>query len=98
MAACEKCNVKGVRQNALLCTTEFEIQISRFGASYWPYLFLRSPMYWKKFRCAGRSPNDPKWMQHQFPTIPWLAVLPSSRLGGVRSAFEAQKHKKYAEL
>lgn len=45
MAACEKCNVKGVRQNALLCTTEFEIQISRFGASYWPYLFLRSPMY-----------------------------------------------------
>lgn len=61
--------------------------------SYWPYLFLRSPSYWKKFRCAGRSPNDPKWMQHQFPTISGLHAAKFSP-GSVRSAFEAQKHTK----
>lgn len=55
-ASCEKCI--GLRQ-CRSCTTEFEIQISRFKATG----HVLETTYWKKFG-ARRSADDPKWAQH----------------------------------
>ena len=83
-ASCENC--KGLGQ-CRSCTTESEIQISPLG----PADHVIETTYWKNFG-AGRSPDDPKWMQHELPLSPDLQAAKFSP-GSVRTAFESEKHK-----
>ena len=83
-ASCENC--KGLRQ-CRSCTTEFEIQISPLG----PTDHVLETTYWKNFG-AGRSPDDPKWTQHEFRLSPDLQAAKFSP-GSVRTAFESEKYK-----
>ena len=79
--SCEKC--KGLRQ-CRSCNTEFNIQISRFGATG----HVLEITYWKNLG-AGRSPDDPKWAQH--PRIPRGSCSHAAKFlpGSVQSAFES---------
>lgn len=84
-ASCEQC--RDLIQ-CRFCVTEFQIQISRFGATG----HVLEITYWKNLG-AGRRSDDPIWVQHL--GIPGTCDLHAVKFspGSIRSKFDSGNHK-----
>lgn len=88
--SCEKC--KDLRQ-CRFCNTEFNIQISRFGATG----HILGTTYWKNFG-AGRRPDNPKWAQHLQTSRDPCSYAANFPPGSIQSAFESGNNKAICNL